>query len=48
MGTTAGGSARKAVKVRRKFKPGKYRAVLSFGGYKSFRPTLAARPFKVK
>ena len=48
MGTTAGGSARKAVKVTRKFKRGKYRAVLSFAGYKSFRPTLVARPFKVR
>jgi Cellulase (glycosyl hydrolase family 5) len=48
MGTTAGGSVRKSVKVTRKFKPGKYRAVLSFPGYKSFRPALAARPFRVK
>ena len=48
MGRSAGGSARKAVKIRRKFKPGKYRAVLSFAGYKSFRPTLVARPFRVK
>ena len=48
MGRTAGGPARKAVKIRRKFKPGKYRAVLSFPGYKSFRPTLVARPFRVK
>jgi hypothetical protein len=48
MGRAAGGPARKAVKIRRKFKPGKYRAVLSFPGYKSFRPTLVARPFRVK
>jgi hypothetical protein len=48
MGTTSGGSARKSVKVRRKFKRGKYRAVLSFPGYKSFRPSLVTRPFKVK
>jgi hypothetical protein len=47
MGTTSGGSVRKSVKVTRKFKPGKYRAVLSFPGYKSFRPSLVARPFKV-
>jgi hypothetical protein len=48
MGATAGGSVRKAVSVTRKFKPGKYRAVLNFGGYKSFRPAFVSRPFKVK
>jgi hypothetical protein len=47
-GAASGGSVSKAVKVTRKFKPGKYRAVLSFGGYKSFRPTLVVRPFKVR
>jgi Glycosyl hydrolase catalytic core len=48
MGRAAGGSVSRAVKVTRKFKPGKYRAVLVFGGYKSFRPTQVVRPFKVK
>jgi Glycosyl hydrolases family 39/Bacterial Ig domain len=47
-GAAAAGSVRKAVKVNRKFKPGKYRAVLSFAGYKSFRPVNVVRPFKVK
>jgi hypothetical protein len=47
-GSAAGGSVKKAVKVTRKFKPGKYRAVLTFGGFKSFRPTQVVRPFKVR
>jgi len=48
MGRAAGGSVRKAVKVTRKFKPGKYRAVLTFAGYKSFRPATVVKPFKVR
>jgi hypothetical protein len=48
MGRAAGGNVRKAVKVRRKFRPGKYRAVLSFAGYNSFRPVEVRRPFKVR
>ncbi len=47
-GSASGGSVRKSVKVRRKFKPGKYRAILSFPGYKSFRAATVTRPFKVR
>ena len=47
-GSASAGSARKSVKVRRKFKPGKYRAILSFSGYKSFRPAKVTRAFRVR
>jgi hypothetical protein len=48
MGRAAGGNVRKHVKLSRKFKPGRYRAVLHFPGYKSFRPSAAARAFRIR
>jgi hypothetical protein len=48
MGRASGGSARKSVQVTRKFKPGRYRAILTFAGHNSFRPVTMVRPFRVK
>jgi hypothetical protein len=44
----AGASARGKLLTSRKLKPGKYRVVVEFPGYKSFRPARAARRFTVR
>ncbi|MDQ4040990.1 MAG: cellulase family glycosylhydrolase [Actinomycetota bacterium] len=41
-------NATKAVQRRRKFKPGTYRMVIQFAGYKSFKPAVARRTFRVR
>jgi Cellulase (glycosyl hydrolase family 5) len=48
MGRASGGNIRKHVKLSRRFKPGKYRVILTFPGYKSFRPSATRRSFRVK
>jgi hypothetical protein len=49
-GAAAGGSAAstRALQRQRRFKPGRYRVVIAFAGYRSFRPALARRPFTIR
>jgi hypothetical protein len=49
-GAAAGGSAssNQALKRQQRFKPGRYRVVIAFSGYKSFRPALARRAFTIR
>jgi hypothetical protein len=46
-GAAAGGSVASALKRTRKFKPGRYRVVITFAGHKSFKPAVARRSFTV-
>jgi hypothetical protein len=41
------GSASRPLSVSRRFRPGRYRAVIRFRGYKSFAPAIARRTFRV-
>jgi hypothetical protein len=47
-GASAGGSVSRPLRTVRSFRPGRYRVVVEFPGYKSFRPTTARRPFTVR
>jgi cellulase (glycosyl hydrolase family 5) len=47
-GGAAGGPVARAVQHRRKFKPGRYRVVVSFAGYKSFKPAVSRRSFAIR
>ena len=47
-GRAAGGSVSRALQRQRKFKAGKYRVVMKFAGYKSFKPAVARRAFTVR
>ncbi|MDX6696706.1 MAG: polysaccharide biosynthesis protein PslG [Solirubrobacteraceae bacterium] len=47
-GGAAAGSVSSALQRRRKFKPGRYRVVITFAGYKSFRPATARRSFTIR
>jgi hypothetical protein len=48
IGASAGGAVSRAVRTTRRFRAGRYRAVVEFAGYKSFRPTVARRPFTIR
>ena len=47
-GGAARGSVSRSVKRRRKFKAGRYRVVMRFAGYKSFKPAVARRAFRIR
>ncbi|HVE68401.1 MAG TPA: cellulase family glycosylhydrolase [Solirubrobacteraceae bacterium] len=47
-GAAAAGSVSRAFQRRRRFAPGRYRVVMTFAGYKSFKPTVARRAFTVR
>jgi hypothetical protein len=46
-GRVHSGSASRPVTVARRFRPGRYRAVIRFGGFKSFAPAVKHRSFTV-
>jgi hypothetical protein len=50
LGGVAGGlaSSNQALSRHQRFKPGRYRVVIAFPGYKSFRPALARRTFTIR
>ena len=47
-GQAAGATATRAVRAQRKFSPGRYRVVIEYLGYKSFRRTVARRAFTIR
>jgi hypothetical protein len=47
-GGAAAGSVSSALQRRRKFKPGRFRVVITFPGYKSFKPSVARRAFTIR
>jgi cellulase (glycosyl hydrolase family 5) len=47
-GGAAGGPVARAVQRTRKFKPGRYRVIVSFAGHKSFKPAVSRRSFTIR
>ncbi|MDX6648942.1 MAG: polysaccharide biosynthesis protein PslG [Solirubrobacteraceae bacterium] len=50
LGGAAGGlaSSNQALRRQQRFRPGRYRVVVAFAGYKSFRPAVARRIFTIR
>jgi hypothetical protein len=46
-GRAAAASVRRMVRAQRHFRPGRYRAVIEYTGYKSFRPSMGRKAFTV-